>query len=924
MNDNTPLVPELNLAPKFRSPLSFWNLLDYLRILYWAFFFPQALVEYTGDYSFTHTLGAVERNRYMRGSGSLTSRLWGQIRAFFLASTMARNLYLQGLLLIIVVPIGITFLLQAIDIPLLWRDTITGIAIGLTVAVIGASIYGALVNAEVGVPVGLALGMPIGIVGTIAYGLVDATSDLAMLDVAWGLAMGVVFGMVLSILLAGALISSETILDTLPFVTLIFVVTSVIVIALNGPTRGLYFSVATIVTVLRFPAAGLSTLQVASRSQGKRFSGHLTPIPIPGLQRRLCKWLQADQDRAIANLNELHQSSLQLFPIVGAVSEWLESLPDETLLPTVDKLYNTHQNYLLRYTSASLANRAREQFVKGLILVPRRLRNKKPEWFDSSLRFDTAARAACAGYWLLNYSKLTEAASAFEHVKHLPGGTALLNATRALASAPTKDGDLAAIVAWGKSNDWLPSSAASSEPKVIMDVRMLREVALEADNALNGISSLNQNAALGRATARLADITDYGAMRYFPLSSTRRIATQWRDVLARAGGEIGQLTIDRPVPNPYVVGDPVVGRLFAGREIIMRRLEELWGIDPTQPAPSVVLYGHRRMGKTSILRNLGARFGRDTVVVPFSMQRVGRVRDTADLLLAVAERMADDLSAAGLPAPALPDETAFAHSPYRAFNAFLAAARDAAGRRRVILTIDEFEAIEAAIADGRVEADLLAYLRGVIQGEPWLVLAFAGLHTLQEMTGDYWNPLFGSVTPIKVGFLRPATSADLLANPDDDFPLDFSRAAAERVYDHVRGQPYLTQLVGHTLVSRYNRDRFEEQVAREPRFTPEDVEAVVASDEFYEVGDAYFSGIWTQAGDPRAPGQHALLLALARAAGPAPADALAATAGLSADAAAAALEALERHDVIAPTDGAIDFTVPLLRRWLRHNKTASN
>ena len=328
------------------------------------------------------------------------------------------------------------------------------------------------------------------------------------------------------------------------------------------------------------------------------------------------------------------------------------------------------------------------------------------------------------------------------------------------------------------------------------------------------------------------------------------------------------------------------------------------------------------MGKTSILRNLGARFGRDTVVVPFTMQRIGRVRDTGELLLAMAEWIGDALANAGLPAPGEPDEAAFAHSPYRAFNAYLAAIRGAVGRRRVILTIDEFEAIEEAIGDGRVEADLLAYLRGVIQSEPWLVLAFAGLHTLQEMSGDYWNPLFGSVMPIKVGFLSPATSANLLANPTDDFPLDFTRAAAERVYDHVRGQPYLTQLVGHTLVSRYNRDRFEEQRAREPRFTPEDVDEVIASDEFYEVGDAYFSGVWGQGGDRKAPGQHALLLALARAQAAVAVETLAERAGLSLDVAAVALEALERHDVVAQSDGRVDFTVPLLRRWLRHNKIA--
>ena len=57
--------------------------------------------------------------------------------------------------------------------------------------------------------------------------------------------------------------------------------------------------------------------------------------------------------------------------------------------------------------------------------------------------------------------------------------------------------------------------------------------------------------------------------------------------------------------NPYVAGNPVIGELFVGREDIFRRLEELWA--GSEQKPSIVLYGHRRMGKSSILHNLGAR-----------------------------------------------------------------------------------------------------------------------------------------------------------------------------------------------------------------------------------------------------------------------------------------------------------------------------
>ena len=39
-----------------------------------------------------------------------------------------------------------------------------------------------------------------------------------------------------------------------------------------------------------------------------------------------------------------------------------------------------------------------------------------------------------------------------------------------------------------------------------------------------------------------------------------------------------------------------------------------------------------------------------------------------------------------------------------------------------------------------------------------IAFAFAGLHTLEEMTADYFAPFFASILPVRVGFLdRRAT-----------------------------------------------------------------------------------------------------------------------------------------------------------------------
>jgi len=225
--------------------------------------------------------------------------------------------------------------------------------------------------------------------------------------------------------------------------------------------------------------------------------------------------------------------------------------------------------------------------------------------------------------------------------------------------------------------------------------------------------------------------------------------------------------------------------------------------------------------------------------------------------------------------------------------------------RRFIVTVDEFELIEALIAEGKLEARLLDFWRGLIQTYPWFVMAFAGLHTLQEMTRDYWHPLYGSVIAVPVSFLSHDAAWRLVTQPRPDFPLDYDREAVERIITLTHGQPYLVQLIGHGLVTRFNRQTFEQGIERERRFSLADVEAVITAPEFYRDGDAYFTGVWRQAETSAPPGQTAVLRALAN---------LPESSELSGR--WGALETLARHDVVKEADGRWQFTVELMRRWV--------
>jgi hypothetical protein len=335
------------------------------------------------------------------------------------------------------------------------------------------------------------------------------------------------------------------------------------------------------------------------------------------------------------------------------------------------------------------------------------------------------------------------------------------------------------------------------------------------------------------------------------------------------------------------------------------------------------------MGKSSILQNLPHRLDPATNwVVDFNLQTVNR-SNTGSLLFDLASKMRDAvLRHPDVQNPAttsaewtVPEEGAFRANYQRAFNHWLDRLSPLLAGRRFIIAIDEYELLEEAMAEGRLDAQLTRYLRGVIQSRDWFVLALAGLHTLQEQCHDYWHPLFASIKPRKVSFLSHAATCRLLSQPSEDFPLDYTSDTLDAIYGLTHGQPYLVQLIGQNLIAYYNRQVLEGERQPDMPLSQNDLAAVIASPDFFADGFPYFSGVWAQAQDSP-PGQHSILYSLAAA--PASLARLARNLGHPIEQITSALTTLEAHDVIShDADGVYTFTVELMRRWVAQRLAAA-
>jgi hypothetical protein len=374
-----------------------------------------------------------------------------------------------------------------------------------------------------------------------------------------------------------------------------------------------------------------------------------------------------------------------------------------------------------------------------------------------------------------------------------------------------------------------------------------------------------------------------------------------------------------PIDNPYVVGNPVYPPLFVGRRAVFDRIGQIWSAK-SQP-DSIILYGHRRMGKSSILRNLDQVAPLGGLIVYADMAgATAFVESTTDLLLGLADRV---LTAVRRVYPeieaAKPDHETY-NTPSKArlyLDHLIEQARHILAGRPLILALDEFEAIEGAVLAGKVSRDIFQFLRAKSQ-EPSITLVLGGLHTLDEMSRDYQQPFYGSYENIRVSYLTRDDAWRLIVNPTLHFRLNYEPEAVEYIIAETGGQPYLVQLICRDALDHLNHELFDENKERDVLITLSDVEAVLGPD-FFRRGTVYFDGVWTQAGDPA---QRSLLRTMAQRDAPWLFNELADVAGLDVDSLRQHLRWAERHDIlreIGSNPPTWQFWVPLMRRWIRES-----
>jgi uncharacterized protein len=293
-----------------------------------------------------------------------------------------------------------------------------------------------------------------------------------------------------------------------------------------------------------------------------------------------------------------------------------------------------------------------------------------------------------------------------------------------------------------------------------------------------------------------------------------RVVETWLQV-ARRELQMLEQTLEREIGNPYNPGGVLElnNSLFKGRTDLARQLGEALG----RGRPTFLLYGERRMGKSCTIKHLPALLGARYLTVFFDMQGREISASSAIFLWRIAEEMVkvmrgDGIKVRDLELAALLDAGKQNEAMiYFVFQRWLSIVERTLAReeRIVLLAFDEFEKLAEAGRAGSIDLSLvLDWFRTIIQHHPQLALLFSGTHTLSEM-GAGWSGYFVNVQTLKVSFLQPEETYQLITQPVPDFPHAevFGAGVVEEIQNVTNGHPLFVQAVCSALLDWLNEKK---------------------------------------------------------------------------------------------------------------------
>lgn len=264
---------------------------------------------------------------------------------------------------------------------------------------------------------------------------------------------------------------------------------------------------------------------------------------------------------------------------------------------------------------------------------------------------------------------------------------------------------------------------------------------------------------------------------------------------------------------PFAEGGPVdKPDMFVGRGELLDRLEH--SLLAGSASKSIVMFGQKRAGKSSLIEHLGRRLaGSDRVIsVCFSMQDIASDLSVTAFLHRILQSASDVLEELRFDGRAVPDfsppaiDEMESHPETRFHGALTSLVRDM--RRHpshlsFVFLVDEFTDIFKEIKRGRIPSQFMKTWKAIIE-KKYFASVLVGQDIMPAFKAAFPNE-FGVTEDIRVTYLDETAATTLVEKPIGKDR--FAGCAVKRLLDLTAGSPYYTMMFCARLVDYMNTTR---------------------------------------------------------------------------------------------------------------------
>ncbi len=272
----------------------------------------------------------------------------------------------------------------------------------------------------------------------------------------------------------------------------------------------------------------------------------------------------------------------------------------------------------------------------------------------------------------------------------------------------------------------------------------------------------------------------------------------------------------KPIHNPYAVyanGKQVEDdRMFYGRDTLIKNLRE--AILNAPSGKSVVIYGQKRTGKSSVLYHLKRQLPEYFMAIQFSIGDIVNDPSVKTFLYRIVQQLSNELADhfSEFEDAERPSSDTLAESPELVFNDYMDGILRKLKRIKpdahLILLLDEFSYLYSSIQSGTLPRTFMRFWKALLE-RGYFSAVLVGQDSMPRFIEEFPNE-FQVSQPERVTYLAEEDARRLIIEPIQIPETSESRyrgRAVERLLQLTASSPYYIQIFCNRLVEYMNRNK---------------------------------------------------------------------------------------------------------------------